>query len=628
MGSLTKLKHFLFGKPIHSKRAQHERLIIVFALAVFASDALSSSAYATEEILHKLQDVAIGGGAWALGYLLPITFALIALLWIVIFSYYQTIQAYPTGGGSYRVSSENLGRVWGLIAAGALLIGYVLTVAVSVSAGASAIVSMLPQTQPYAALMASVAVAVITFFNLRGAKESGAVFAIPTYSYVVLVLGLILWGAFSMMSGGSITPVVDHHTIAEGIKPIGTMALAFFIFKAFAAGCTALTGTEAIADGVLAFEAPEHKNASKTLVWMGIVLMFLVVGISWAATNFGITAMSGGGHGAGGEGYMTVLAQIAAAIFGSATHPGFYITQVATALILVLAANTGFADFPRLSMFVAKDGFLPRQLTTVGDRLVFQNGIITLAVLSILLIIGFNADPHLLIPMYAVGVFLSFTLSQLGMVFWFRKNQRGSWKAWVSGLGSFVCAVVTLLLLFTRFTEGAWIAIAALIIIVMIFFGIKRHYNWLDKRLSIEDEPALTEVDTTVILLVPRLHKGILQAISYSKALTDDTRAIHVTLGRDHTGTIKKEWQAFGEDIPLVILESPYRSLIRPIIDYIDETLREHEGDKDHMVTVIVPQAVPKTWLQRFLHSNIAFSLKLALRSKPNVVVTNVRYFL
>jgi amino acid transporter len=627
MSALTRLKHLLFGKPIHSKRAQHERLIIVFALAVFASDALSSSAYATEEILHKLQDLAIGGGAWALGYLLPITFGLIGLLWIVIFSYYQTIQAYPTGGGSYRVSSQNLGRIWGLIAAGALLIGYVLTVAVSVSAGASAIVSMLPQTQPYAALMASAAVAVITFFNLRGAKESGAVFAVPTYTYVVLVLALIAWGAFSVMTGGSITPVVESHTLADGIKPLGTLALAFFLFKAFAAGCTALTGTEAIADGVLAFEAPEHKNACKTLVWMGVILMFLVVGISWAATAFGITAMNGGGHGAGGEGYMTVLAQIAAAIFGSATHPGFYIVQVATALILVLAANTGFADFPRLSMFVARDGFLPRQLTSVGDRLVFQNGIITLAVLSIALIIGFNADPHLLIPMYAVGVFLSFTLSQLGMVFWFRKNKPGTWKAYVSLLGAIVCGFVTLLLLFTRFTEGAWIAIAALIIIVMIFFGIKRHYNWLDDQLDVKEGDGVKKAETTVLLLVPRLHKGILQAVTYSKALTDDVRALHVTLDKKSVKAVKEDWQKFGDDIPLVILESPYRSLVKPIIDYVDETLREHEG-KEHMVTVIVPQAVPKNWLQGFLDSNAAFYLKLALKSKRNVVIANVRYFL
>lgn len=620
MHSIRELKRILLGNPIPTKLAHNERLPVIAALPIFASDALSSTAYAGEEILLKLQM----GGSEQFKYLVPIVCALLALLWVVIFSYYQTIHAYPRGGGSYRVASENLGRFSGLVAAGALLIGYVLTVAVSVSAGSQAVVAMLPQTQPYAVWMACAAVLLITYVNLRGAKESAVVFALPTYSFVLLVAGVAATGAYMHFFKGVPQQVPVQIEPIDTYSQLAGAALIFFVFKAFAAGCTALTGTEAIADGVLAFKAPEAKNASRTLVAMGVTLSILLFGSNWAFFHYGITPMH-----VGEPGYKTALAQLAATLFGDGSGL-FYATQVATAVILVLAANTGYVDFPRLSMFVARDGFLPRQLSTLGDRLVFQNGIISLGALSIALIIGFNADTHQLIPMYAVGVFLSFTLSQAGMVLYFVKRRIGGFKRYISGLGMVVTGVVTLVLLITRWSEGAWLTVAALSVVIIAFYAIKSHYMWLAGRLNVTADDRIQDAQTTVLLLVPRLHKGILQAISYSRALSDDVRAIHVTLDPESAKTVKRQWIEYGADMPLVILESPYRSLVQPITDYVDETIREHEDDDcpNHMITVIVPQAVPKNFLQTLLHNNIAFALKRALKARKNVVIANVRYFL
>lgn len=606
MSFLAALKRALVGKPIATKHAHHERLPKIFALPVFASDALSSVAYASEEILGVL----VLGGMMGFYKLVPISLCLIVLLWTVVFSYYQTINAYPMGGGSYRVSSENIGSIAGRIAGAALLIGYVLTVAVSVSAGTAAITSMFPSLSQYAPLIASSAVALLAVLNLRGAKESGIVFAIPTYGFVVFVLAMVVYGLFKASQGvGPIAPDLPQQTQQVGFA---------FLVAAFARGCTALTGTEAIADGVQAFKAPEAKNAANTLVMMAGLLTILVIGLSWAAQHFGVTPME-----FGEEGYRTVVAQIASKLFGEG--PLFYVILTVTALILFLAANTGFADFPRLSQFIAKDGFLPRQLMSVGDRLVYQNGIILLAVLSIILIIGYQANTHTLIPLYAAGVFLSFTLSQAGMVMKFVRSGNYGIKTIISSIGTLTTAAVTILLVVTRFLDGAWILLAAIAVMMAIMAGIRRHYDYLAKELSVGPDDHVRKVKMTVILLVPRLHRGILKAISYAQSLTDDVRAIHVTLDPGNTQQIKDDWNRFGADIPLVILESPYRSLTEPITDYIDQAIEEDPGV---MVTVIVPQAVPKYWWQGLLHTNAAVSLKLALAARKNVVITNVRYFL
>lgn len=617
MSLFSKIKQFLFGKPIHSKSAHGQRLVIFLALPVFASDALSSTAYASEEVLLKLKR----GGPEALALLIPISLALIALLWIVVVSYRKTIVAYPEGGGAYSVASENLGRFAGLFAAGSLLIGYLLTVTVSIAAGVSALVAIYPQAQPHSVLIGSIAIAFITYINLRGVKESGTVFAVPTYSFVALVGIIVLMAIKSAIFDGA--PIVHpHETIAAefslgGLSSLGYLA---FVFTAFAAGCTALTGTEAIANGVMAFKAPEAVNASRTLVVMGVILSILVMGVSYSARHFGIVPME-----FGSEGYKTVLAQIAAAIFGD-NSAMYVLTQFSTALILVLAANTAYSDFPRLGRLVARDGFLPRQLASVGDRLVYQNGIFTLAILSIGLIALTNADTHKMLPMYAISVFMTFTLSQAGMIIWWQKHDKRSYNKWINVIGAVVCGLVAIVLLITRFLEGAYLTLIFLALLMMVFNFIRKHYDWLAGQLNIDSVDKVVASTTTVLLMVPRLHKGVLKAISYSKALSDDVRAIHVTLDTAGVQLVKEDWIKFGEDIPLVILESPFRSLIQPILDYVDQTIAE-SGDPNHMVTVIVPQAVPRRWWQGILHNNAAVGLKLALGTRRNVVVTNVRYF-
>jgi len=606
MSFYTRLKRLLLGQPIHRKHAHHERLTKFFGLPVFASDALSSVAYASEEILAVL----VLGGLTGYYKLVPVSLALVFLLWIVVFSYYQTIMAYPQGGGSYRVSSDNIGPLAGRIAGAALLIGYVLTVAVSVSAGAAAITSMAPDLKPYGTLIACGAVIILGILNLRGAKESGIVFAIPTYSFVVFVLAMVGFGIFRALRGMPPNPP----ELPQATQSVGLV----FLIGAFARGCTALTGTEAIADGVQAFKPPEAKNAALTLVLMAALLTLLLMGISWCAQYLGVTPMDF--H---QEGYRTVVAQSALKLFGE-TWPFFAILTV-TALILFLAANTGFADFPRLSQFIARDGYLPRQLMSVGDKLVYQNGVIALAILSILLIYVFDANTHMLIPLYAAGVFLSFTLSQAGMFMRFLRSGKFNWKMIVSGLGALTTAAVTIILMVTRFMDGAWILVVALVLILGVMAKIKSHYEYLSKELSVGPDDKVQPVTTTVLLIVPRIHRGVLQAIAYARSMAKDVRALHVTLDPNTVGQIKQDWNRFGADIPLVILESPYRSLIEPITDYVDQAISEDPGV---MITVIVPQAVPKRWYQGLLHNNVAVPLKIALGARKNVVITNVRYFL
>lgn len=611
MSLLSAVKRVLVGKPIHSKHAHHERLPVVTGLPVFASDALSSVAYATEEILLVL----MLAGAVALPLVWNVSWWLGGLMLVVAFSYYQTIHAYPRGGGTYLVSTENLGSKAGRVAGASLLIDYVLTVAVSISSGVSALISLYPslKTGMVPVYIGVGAVLILMLANLRGAKESGVLFAVPTYTFVVLVLALIATGVFQTM--GQPNAIAQNVPMPkEGWHAMG----AFLMLRAFAASCTALTGTEAIADGVQAFKAPEAKNAAKTLLLMVGLLMTMFLGLSYLAMHEGVVPIS-----TSDPGYRTVVAQIAVAHWGEGWL--FSALQFATAAILFLAANTAFADFPRLSSFIARDGFLPRQLTSQGDRLVFQNGIILLSLAAMALIWLYNADTHSLIPLYAMGVFISFTLSQGGMAVKFWREKAKLWKFGVSAFGTAVTFVVLVILLVTKFTEGAWLIVIALAVLLAIFWAIRRHYDYLAQELSVGPDDHVREVKTTVLLLVPRLHRGILKAIAYSKAMTKDVRAIHVTLDPKSVGHIKEDWNRFGADIPLVILDSPYRSFVDPITDYIDQTVAE---DPSMMITVIVPQAVPKYWWQGLLHNNAAVPLKLALKSRKNVVITNVRYFL
>lgn len=611
MSFFAALKRALVGKPIATKHAHHERLPKWAGLPVFASDALSSVAYATEEILLVL----VVGGAAALPLVFNVSWWLGGLMLIVAFSYFQTIYAYPKGGGTYLVSTENLGSVAGRVAGASLLIDYILTVAVSISSGVSALISLNSNLKEWGVIIGVSAVAILMIANLRGAKESGALFAIPTYSFVVLILALVVHGVITNF-GHAPTPA---QVPAELMPKEGWHAVtAFMLLRAFAASCTALTGTEAIADGVQAFKAPEARNASLTLLAMVGLLLSMFLGISYLAFQEGIVPMH-----VTDPGYKTVVAQIAAHHWGTGFM--FSALQIATAMILFLAANTAYADFPRLSSFVARDGFLPRQLASLGDRLVFQNGVWLLSIAAAILIVVYHADTHSLIPLYAMGVFISFTMSQAGMAVKFWREKAPFWKFGVSAFGAIVTFIVLIILLVTKFEEGAWLIVVALALMLLMFWGIKRHYQYLAEQLTLDEDDKLIPVKTTALLLTPRLHKGILQAISYAQSLTDDVRAVHITLETGNTSQIKEDWDRFNVDIPLVILDSPYRSIIEPLTDYIDQAIEEDPGI---MVTVIVPQAVPKFWWQGLLHNNAAVSLKLALGARKNVVITNVRYFL
>ncbi|MBL8067410.1 MAG: APC family permease [Armatimonadetes bacterium] len=633
------LKHILFGKPIHREHAHHERLSVPFGLAVFASDALSSVAYATEEVLLVL---ILAGSILAYNILPWIAVALAVLLVIIAFSYYQTINSYPESGGTYIVSSDNLGPGAGQVAAAAILIDYVLTVAVSVSSGVQAVVSLAPHIQPYATGIAVAAVGVLCIMNLRGAKESGVIFAIPTYGFVFLILCLVAVSIKDVIAG--VPPTPPKLPPWDG-NPHHEFGL-FLIARAFAASCTALTGTEALADGVKAFKAPEQRNASRALMLMVGLLVLMFLGISVAAWHNGIVPAE-----SSSTDYRTVVAQIAFMKFGNS--PMTFAIMGMTAGILFLAANTAFADFPRLCSFVARDGYLPRQLMSVGDRMVYQNGILVLTAAAMFLIVIFKADTHSLIPLYALGVFIAFTLSQAGMFQFFRKRRwlirtRGKLAAGdpdgshapkdrnrairktyiqgsISGFGTLVTFFVGCILFYTKLEEKIWIVVIAMAILVTIFQLINRYYKRLASQLTVDDTDKIEDVTSTTLLLVPRLHKGVIQAIEYARASSPDCRALHVSINEKSAAKIKQDWVDFNIEMPLIILDSPYRSISEPIIDYVDQLLAM---DSKRMVTVIVPEAVASHWWQGLLHNNAAIPLKLLLGRRRNVVITNIRYYL
>jgi amino acid transporter len=639
--SKVNLKHLLFGKPIHERHAHHEKLSVPFGLAVFASDALSSVAYATEEVLLVL--ILAGPSLWLgmTGYAaLPwIPVALAVLLLTIVFSYYQTIHAYPESGGTYIVSSDNLGPKWGQVAGAAILIDYVLTVAVSVSSGVQAVVSLAPAVQPYAIHIACGAVGLLCIMNLRGAKESGIIFAIPTYGFIILILALIGKSFFTGITTPPITPNLPPH---DG-DPMHLMG-PFLLARAFIASCTALTGTEALADGVKAFKEPSQKNAGKALLLMAGLLVIMFFGITWSTWHSGIVPKH-----IGEPGYQTVLAQLAFEQFAGTPLP--YAIMIMTAGILFLAANTAFADFPRLCGFVARDGYLPRQLMSVGDRLVFQNGIIVLSILAIVLLILYKADTHSLIPLYALGVFVAFTLSQAGMFKFFLKRRwiiktRGElehndpdhtqidrtralrknfFQLCIAAFGTIVTFAVMCTLIVTKWEEKVWLVIIVGALLIAMFQLISRYYKKLAKQLTVAPTDVLPDVSPTTLLLVPRLHKGILQAIQYARATSPDCRALHVELNQTSTEKLKESWIKFGAEMPLIVLDSPYRSLNEPVLEYVDQLLAMNDK---RVVTVIVPEAVPQHWYQAILHNNAAIPLKLALGRRKNVVITNVRYFM
>ncbi len=631
------IRRLLFGRPLETARQKHERLPKFLALPVFASDAVSSNAYATEEIL--LAFALVGAGAMAWQKVLPITLAIVALLGIVVVSYRLTIYAYPQGGGAYIVTRENLGNSAGLVAAAALLTDYVMTVAVSVAAGVSAIVSAFPSLAHDRVLLGIAAIALVAVMNLRGLRESGTMFAVPTYGFILCVGSMVAVGLFRVVTGAEIRPV--HEGFPMGPEPIVGMAFWFLILRAFAGGCVAMTGTEAVADGIPAFKPPESKNAATTLVYMAFILGFLFIGISilakvYQALPSEIAAGMEPIHGTP----ETVVSQIARGVFGRGWF--YYLIQTMTAAILILAANTAFQDFPRLSSILARDRFAPRQLASIGDRLVFTNGILALSAAAALLIVIFRGDTHALIPLYAVGVFVSFTLSQFSMSLRQRRLQHPGWRVYssISLFGSIATAVVAVVVAVMKFAAGprfhvwslgiptgAYMVLLLIPAIVYVLVKINQHYLELGSQLRLADadlgEPS--EVRSTAIVLAAGIHRGIVRALKYARTLSHDCRGLYIEIDPNETALIRDRWEKFGLDVPLVILESPYRSVLGPVLKYLEEVKQERP---DYVVTVVLPEFVPRKWWHKLLHNQTGLFLKVALLFRKDIVVTNARYYL
>jgi amino acid transporter len=610
------VKRILVGRPLATAEQEHQRLPKVIALAVFSSDAISSTAYATEEILFV---TAVGASSLALGLnvLVPIGLAVAILLAIVATSYRQTIFAYPSGGGSYIVSRENLGEMPSLVAGASLLVDYILTVAVSISAGVAAIISI-PTFRSLAAQRVSlclVLVALITIANLRGVKESGRIFAVPTYIYIFVMTALVAWGLFRTYFGHIGTVAFEPHA-AELARATGGSLGLFLILKGFASGAVALTGVEAISNGVPAFKRPAEKNAAATLTWMAIILGVLFLGVNVLAHHLHPFPSH----------EETVLSQLGRVVFGRGSAL-YIVLQFATAAILTLAANTAYADFPRLSSIIARDGYLPRQFANRGDRLVFSNGIVFLAVAAALLLIVFRGLTNALIPLYAVGVFTSFTLSQLGMVRHHQKEREAGWRrnAVINFVGAVATFVVLMIVAITKFLSGAWLSIFVVLIVIALFLAIHRHYQRVGRELAVEPEQVRPErLNHTVVVLVGRVHKGVLKALDYAKSLRPHhLAAVYVAFEDDDRESIQNEWEKFRLDVPLEIVHSPYRELVDAVEDYLDELDARWDNDT---ITVVIPEFVVGRWYQQALHNQSALALKLSLLFRPGTVVTSVPY--
>lgn len=644
------LKRLLVGKPIETAQAHHERLPKVTALAVFASDALSSTAYATQEIMLALMltvSFAAKSSLGNLSHILPIAMGIGVLLVIVSVSYRQTVYAYPQGGGAYLVAKENLGQNVGLVAAAALLIDYVLTVAVSVAAGVAAITSAVPAVKHQTVPLCFFFIAVVALLNLRGAKESGVLFAVPTYLFIASMVILLFTGLYRHLVGGlpEYGPLTAQLT-SNAINPIHPEGLAnigiFLLLRAFASGCTALTGIEAISDGVPAFRAPESRNAAITLVWMSTILVTLFLGITALSyvthtQPILITEIADKGAFAGklvlstehnhiADPKETLISVLAHRTFDDTIFSWFYyVISAGTALILVLAANTAFQDFPRLSSVLARDRFMPRQFSNVGDRLVFNNGIISLAAFSAILVFIFHGSVTALLALYAVGVFLSFTLSQSGMVMHWRKLRSPNWRlsAVVNATGAVATCIVMCIITITKFMGGAWMVIGAIPLIVLLLRRINNHYQSVSKQLSLEGYRPSQGMRHHVLVLAPDIHRGVIPALQYARTISDEAKGLHVATEAAREKRVRKRWTQWSRGIPLVVLESPYRSLVHPVVEYIK---RLQAQEPNSIVTLVVPEFVPRGWFPKLLHGQAALLLSVRLRYMQGVVVVSVPY--
>ncbi|MGB4781399.1 APC family permease [Candidatus Methylomirabilis sp.] len=616
---------WLVGRPLTSADAPYQTIGKTIGLAVFASDALSSTAYATEEILFVLAAV----GAAAFAYAFPIALAIVALLTILTLSYEQTIHAYPGGGGAYIVARDNLGELPAQTAGAALLTDYILTVSVSMASGVAQLTSAYPSLFPYRVILSVALVLFIMVINLRGVRESGVIFAVPTYFFLAMMFSTVGIGFYRYMTG-SLGAVVNPPSLRASEMASVTL---FLILHAFSNGTTAVTGTEAISNGIPAFKEPKSRNAGITLIWMSAILGMLFLGITFLAVKIG--AIPGGKE--------TVISQLVRTVFQG--QGLLYLTTIAgTTLILVMAANTAFADFPRLSALQAGDGFLPRQLTYRGSRLVFSRGIVALALIASLLIVLFQASVTALIPLYAIGVFLSFTLSQAGMArrWWkvghlapgqevqergstLRYDPRWALKMGINGFGSFCTAVVMLVFTITKFRDGAWIVVLLVPAMVVVFCAIHHHYRDLAAHLSLEDfGPPQRMSRHRVIMPISGVHRGTVAALRYARSLSDDITAVYVSMDPAEAERVRSKWEWWGEGVRLMVLHSPYRLFLEPLVGYIEEIAAQRQPNET--ITIVVPQFVPRRRWHNLVHSQAAIWLRMALMFKQGIVITNVPY--
>ncbi|MCB8965353.1 MAG: APC family permease [Ardenticatenaceae bacterium] len=627
------VKRALLGHPFPTRQEIHERLDKVRGLAIFASDPISSNAYATEAIMSVL--ILLGSGA--LSMTLPIAMGIMGLVLLVVFSYIQTILHYPDGGGAYTVAKDNLGTLPSLFAAAALLLDYILTVSVSVSAGVRAITSAFPAAYDYRVLLALTAVALITWINLRGVRESGTIFAIPTYAFVGGVLFTVAWGLvryFGIFGTSMLVPVV--HDVPPA-APVTQFLFIWLVLRAFAAGCTALTGIEAISNGVQAFKPPESQNAAKTMVVMGVVAMSLFVGITFLATHLNLLPSE----------EESILSQMTRQVSGTGFL--YYWVQFFTMMILILAANTGYQDFPRLSSFLAKDGFMPRWMQHRGDRLVYSYGIIVLAVIASILILIFDADEIAMLPLYALGVMLSFTLSQSGMVRLMGKvgklspgestftgvttihHEKGWWwKRGLNAVGAMVTGVVLMVLIITKFTEGAWVIVLAVPLLVLYFRGINSHYANVAEALSTKDlklAQVTRPVADVMIVPVADIHRGTLYALQFARTFSEDVRAVCIVTSPAEHERLQRRWNRFPEitgAVKLVCIDYEYRDVLTPLVEYVEQVNnKEFPGQ---VVTIVIPEFVPESLGSHFLHNQTANFLRFRLRGQRDVAVIDVPY--
>jgi amino acid transporter len=608
------VKRILLGRPIATAEEMQERLSKKLALPVFSADAISSTAYATEEILLAL----VLAGTMALRYSIYVSLAVAGLLAIVALSYQQTVHAYPTGGGSYVVARENLGLSSGLVAAASLMVDYVMTVAVSTASGVAAITSAFPSLYSSRVWICVGVIVVVALANLRGLRESGTLFAFPTYAFVLLCGGMVVVGAVRWLLGD--LPAVAQHAPIEGVQSLTL----FLILRAFSGGCSAMTGTEAISNAVPAFRKPESRNASMTLGIMAGTLAFLLVGVTALSQVLKVVPVSDGSD--------TVLSKVGRAVYGNGGFL-YFALQIATMAILFLGANTSYAGFPRLSFVLARDGLMPRQFMNRGDKLVFSNGIIGLTIAAIAVVLIFGAQTHRMIPLYAVGVFLSFTLSQSGMVrHWFKLRTPG-WRrrAVMNGIGAALTAIVSVVILITKFTHGAYLVVIAVAALITVFYVVRRHYARIAYFLEPQSpaqlerlgQVAISRPRTTVLLFVSKVNELTARSLALGRGLSpDDFHAITIASDPEQVMSLQRTWQDMEIDIPLVVVDSPYREFIRPAVEYIKSL---HPGP-DHTVTVIVPEFVVEHWWENFLHNQNALRLKGALLGVPWVVVISIPF--